>query len=125
MPNYLSFHILQLAKLKMLSFYYDCLDKWCLRKDFEMCEMDTDSAYFAISRPRFEDIILPEFLPEYLKQTEESCHLEDLDPDKCWFPRACCRQHIAHDKRTPGLFKEEWSGDAMVSLCSKTCLPRQ
>ena len=33
----------------MLQFYYDFLDKYLDRTDFQMCEMDTDSAYIAIS----------------------------------------------------------------------------
>ena len=33
---------------------------------------------------------------------------------------ACCKAHRAYYKRTPGLFKVEWSGDGFVGLCSKT-----
>ena len=33
---------------------------------------------------------------------------------------ACCKTRRAYDKRTPGLFKVEWSGDRFVGLCSKT-----
>ena len=33
----------------MLSFYYDVLAKYMNETDFEMCEMDTDSLYFALS----------------------------------------------------------------------------
>ena len=29
-------------------------------------------------------------------------------------------EHAAYDKRTPGLFKEEYRGDGIVALCSKT-----
>ena len=32
----------------------------------------------------------------------------------------CCKARRAHDKRTPGLFKVEWSGDGFVGLCNKT-----
>ena len=35
--------ILQYAKLHMLQFYYDFLDKFIDRTDFQYCEMDTDS----------------------------------------------------------------------------------
>jgi len=34
--------VYQLAKLKMLEFYYDCLDKYVDRSDFQYVEMDTD-----------------------------------------------------------------------------------
>ena len=29
-------------------------------------------------------------------------------------------EHAAYDKRTPGLFEEEYSGDGIIALCSKT-----
>ena len=120
MPSYVGFHILQLAKLRVLEFYYDCLDKWCDRKDWEMCETDTDSLYIAMSRSSFQEIIKPEYQSVFLEQTQKSCHLQDVDPSKHWFPRTCCATHKSRDKRTPGLFKVEWIGDEMVCLASKT-----
>ena len=39
---------------------------------------------------------------------------------KCWTPAECCKARKKIDKRTPGLFKEEFQGDAIISLCSKT-----
>ena len=39
---------------------------------------------------------------------------------KNWFPRTDTEENKAYDKRTPGLFKEEYVGDGMVALCSKT-----
>ena len=41
--------VYQLAKLRMLEFYYDFLDKYIDRSDFELCYMDTDSFYLALS----------------------------------------------------------------------------
>ena len=35
--------VYQLAKLRMLEFYYEFLDKYISRQDFELCYMDTDS----------------------------------------------------------------------------------
>ena len=40
--------VYQLAKLRMLEFYYDFLDKFCDRRDFELIQMDTDSFYMAL-----------------------------------------------------------------------------
>ena len=92
----------------MLQFYYDCLDKYIDKSDFEFCEMDTDSAYLAISAESIDDIIKPEMQDEY-------------ESDKCdWFPRTDTAEHAKYDKRTPGLFKVEWAGLGIVSLCSKT-----
>lgn len=36
-----------------------------------------------------------------------------------WFPRDYNEEVAKFDRRTPGLFKDEWKGDAMVSLSSK------
>ena len=37
-----------------------------------------------------------------------------------WFPRTDTPEHEAYDKRIPGLFKEEWSGEGIIGLSSKT-----
>ena len=39
---------------------------------------------------------------------------------KNWFPRRDTPQLAAYDKRTPGLFRTEFTGDGMIALCSKT-----
>ncbi|XP_057317067.1 uncharacterized protein LOC130660625 [Hydractinia symbiolongicarpus] len=57
--------VYQLAKLRMLEFYYDFLDKYVDRQDFEYTYVDTDSAYFAISGKDFRDVVRPELLDEY------------------------------------------------------------
>ena len=38
------------AKLRMLQFYYDCIDKYIDRSDYQILQMDTDSNYFAFRR---------------------------------------------------------------------------
>ena len=57
--------VYQLAKLRMLEFYYDFLDKYVDRKDFELIQMDTDSMYMAISAEKLDNIIKPEMQKEY------------------------------------------------------------
>ena len=37
-----------------------------------------------------------------------------------FFLRTCCVKHKQHDKREPGLFKEEFRCTEMLCLCSKT-----
>ena len=49
-PKQIGLFVLQYAKLRMLQFYYDCLDRYLDRSDFEMAQMDTDSLYFAVSK---------------------------------------------------------------------------
>ena len=97
----------QYAKLRMLQFYYDCLDTYLDCSDYEYCEMDTDSAYIAISGESVEELVKPGLR-------------EAFENDKCnWFPRSDTTEHAKYDRRKPGLFKVEWEGDGIVSLCSK------
>ena len=75
LPLQVGFFVYQYAKLRMLQFYYDFLDTYIDRSDFEFCEMDTNSAYIAISSDSLESLVKPDMLDEYLN-------------DKCnWFPR--------------------------------------
>ena len=92
LPIHLSVFILNYAKLRMLKLYYDCVGKFLSCEDFEYSEMDMDSAYIAISRDSFEQLIKPNLREEF----ENDKHN--------WFvtPRA------PQGKHTPGLFKVEF-----------------
>ena len=46
--------VYQLAKLRMLEFHYDFLDKYVARRDYELIQMDTDSSYMALSAPTID-----------------------------------------------------------------------
>ena len=48
-PMQIGCAVYQLAKLRMLEFYYDCLDKYIDRSDFQYVEMDTGLAYLGLS----------------------------------------------------------------------------
>ena len=54
----------------MLEFYYDFLDRYFDRKDFELIQMDTDSNYIAISPETLEDIVKPELQKEFEEKKE-------------------------------------------------------
>ncbi|XP_025085055.1 uncharacterized protein LOC112558684 isoform X2 [Pomacea canaliculata] len=133
LPLQIGYFVYQYAKLKMLQFYYDCVDKFVDRSNFQLCEMDTDSLYMALAAPRFEDAVRPElqqrFFQEYTQWFPgQACdqHHQDFVHSKTnhkpWDPSACpaCLQRARDDKRTPGLFKTEYTGDGIVALCSKT-----
>ena len=93
--------VYQLAKLRMLQFYYEFLDHNFDRRDFELIQMDTDSMYFALSHEKLEDAIKP----GYEAQFEED--------KKLW---------LAWDKwsnREPGLFKLKKQATRAIALCSK------
>ena len=100
-PFQIGIAVYQLAKLRMLEFYYDFLDRYFDRKDFELIQMDTDSNYMAISAKKLEEIVKPELQTEF-----EAKKQEWLTWDK-W------------SSRTPGLFKLECEGSRMIALCSK------
>ena len=47
-PVQIGIAVYQLAKLRVMEFYYDFLDKYLDRRDFELIQMDTDSLYMGI-----------------------------------------------------------------------------
>ena len=108
LPIQVGFFVYQYAKLRMLEFYYNCVDRFLERSDFELLEMDTDSLYMALAGESVEELIKPERREEF--EVAKSS----------WFPRNDTPEHAAYDKRTPGLFKVEWSGQGFVGLNSKT-----
>ena len=63
-PFQVGIAVYQLAKLRMLEFYYDFLDKYFNRRDFDLIQMDMDSNYMAISAKRLKDIVRPELKTE-------------------------------------------------------------
>ena len=93
--------VYQLAKLRMLEFYYDFLDKFCDRRDFELIQMDTDSFYMALSANDFGDINKPD-IKELYKDKKPNWLVTD-----------------EYSKRVPGLFKPEFKGKRMIALTSK------
>ena len=48
--------VYKMAKLRILEFYYDFLNKYFSRQDFELCYMDTDSFYLAMSGDLLDEI---------------------------------------------------------------------
>jgi hypothetical protein len=46
-------------ELRMLEFYYDFMDVFVDRSDFQYCAMDADSAYMALSATSLEEVIKP------------------------------------------------------------------
>ena len=106
LPIQIGCAVYQLAKLRMLEFYYDFIDYYVERKDFEMLEMDTDSAYLALSG-ELSDIIKPHLKEDFLENEWK------------WFGRNDSPANKLIDRRTPGLFKQEFKGSQMICLTSK------
>lgn len=133
LPLQIGYFVYQYAKLRMLQFYYDCIDKYVDRSDFQLCEMDTDSLYMALSAPRFDETVRPELKDSFFRnysqwfpgQACDEHHQNFVDSktkNQPWDPSSCaaCCKRRSDDKRTPGLFKTEYTGDCFVGLCSKT-----
>ena len=65
LPIHIGVFILNYAKLHMLEFYYDFLDYYLSREDFQILEMDTDSNYLGITAENMEDLIKPELKEQF------------------------------------------------------------
>ena len=102
--------VYQLAKLRMLEFYYHFLDKFCDRRDFELIQMDTDSFYMALSANDFDEIIKPEMKELYFGDGAQPGSEAEK---KNWLVTD------EYSKRVPGLFKAEFQGKRMIALTSK------
>ena len=129
----LGYFILQYAKLRMLEFYFDFLDVYIDRNNFKYIEMDSDSAYFAIAGHNLDDVIRPHLTRQYFNELHrwmpsEHCddhhqkYVECKIKNESFAQSPCCVKRQLFDKRTPGLFKLESSGDEMICLSSKTYL---
>ena len=129
-PISVGFAILQYAKLRMLQFKYDLMDKYFDDRSFQYVTMDTDSAYFATSGP-LEQILKPElkqsfyneydqwFVPPFCAQ-HKSLFIHHKVTGSEWKMNECCKKAYSYHKRTPGLFKEEYVGTGIVALNAKT-----
>ena len=94
--------VYQLAKFCMLEFYYDLVDNYLNRRDFELIQMDTGSLSLALSGDSINELVKPELREEY----NNSIIAELISTSKY------------HD-RTPGLFKVEFHDNRMIALTSK------
>ena len=132
LPLLIGFFVYQYAKLRMLQFYYDFVDRYVERPLFQYCEMDTDSAYIALAGESIDGLVKADRRAHYFRHRSqwlpaECCYEHEDDYVRgriagCpWTAtESCCFARKAFDKRTPGLFKVEWCGDGFVGLCSKT-----
>ena len=83
--------------------------------------MDTDSLYLALSEENLEDMILPEKRNEWEAiRSHDSTDSFTANATDNFSPGTCCTAHKKHDKREPGLFKEEFRCSEMLCLCSKS-----
>jgi G:T-mismatch repair DNA endonuclease (very short patch repair protein) len=131
LPLQIGFFVYQYAKLRMLQFHYDMLDRFVDRADYQLAQMDTDSLYLALSTACLEDAVKPELKRTFYREFSswfpgQAC---DAHAEEFVFRRLqqvappthpCCLARRQFDKRRPGLFKEEYNGSGIIALCSKT-----
>ena len=120
-PITVGFLILQYAKLIELELYYNFFQRFYDVRNFEELEKDTESSCLSLSEEESYDCIR-----EKSKAACEVMRTEDCKDDftangtSKFLRRTCSTEHRKHDKREPGLFKEESRCKEMLSLCSKT-----
>ena len=133
LPIHLGYAIYAYAKLELLKFVYNMLQKFVHPRDYAISTTDTDSCYFSISKDNFTQVIEPGM--------RECFHREKND----WFPRTKCPKHASvtfdinedclkppskdqkccydiyiKDKREPGLWKLECESDSICALNAKS-----
>jgi len=106
LPLQIGCSVFENSKLKMYSFYYDFIDMYIDRSNYQYMTTDTDSAYMALSG-NLDNLIKIELRHEY-----------QLDKNN-WFPRDDTLKNKNYYKRAPGLFKIEFDGVGANALCSK------
>ena len=108
LPLKIGFFVYQHTKLRMLQFDFDFLNKYLGQSDFQYCETDTDSTFIVLLGSSVESLVKPELKQEFVRDKSK------------WFPTTNSPDQKAYDKRTPRLFKEEWSGQGIIGQNSKT-----
>ena len=73
LPVHVGFFVLQYAKMRMLQFYYDFINRYLEGPLFQYCEMDTDSAYLGLAGESVDDLV-----PRNYENI-----ISDIDPNGC------------------------------------------
>ena len=81
-PLHIGFFVYhQYTKLRMLQFYDDFVDMYIERPLFQYCEMDTDSAYIALTGDTIDDLVTSEHREHYFRNRSQ------------WLPAEGCDDH--------------------------------
>ena len=79
--------------------------------------METDSVYLALAHENLYGCIRPAKKQEWEALRQRDCNDSfQADNIRNFFPRKCCFKHRKHDKREPGLLKEEFRCTELISL---------
>ena len=107
LPIILGANVLSLAKLHLIEFYYNFIDKYFRKEAFSELYVDTDSIYITMSSRDYQDVVKPDLYPEFYDIIFNSCGKSYLpDSRRNFILRECCEQCRKYDSLTPG---EYWS----------------
>lgn len=134
LPCQIGFFVYQYAKMRMLEFHYDFIDRYIRRKNYQLCHMDTDSLYLVLAKATIERAVRKRLRKSFYDEFHKWFPAKTCDAHRAAFvesktrktkttvPQVCrdCLARAQFDKRTPGLFKTEFEGDGVLALCSKT-----
>lgn len=140
-PRQIGLMVYQLAKRELLSMYYDFIDRYIERSEFQLVLCDTDSIYLALSGPSLRACVRPELKPyfdraarRWMPQYQCDHHFEERqkrrdmgfdDEDDELEQRAqagtleCCEKVRRRERRTLGLWKVECECDGIIAVAPK------
>ena len=78
-PFQVGIAVYQMAKLRILQFYYDGLDRYLDRQGFELMQMDIDSLYFGLSKETLEEAVRPEMREEFEARKKRMVRLGQME----------------------------------------------
>ena len=131
LPLHIGSFVYQYAKLRMLQFYYDFVDRYVERPLFQYCEMDTDSAYIALAGESIDGLVRADRRAHYFRHRSQWLPAECCDEHEDDYVRAriagrswtatesCCFARKVFEKPTPGLFKVEWCGEGFIGCAAR------
>ena len=105
----------------MLELSYNFSTKFYDVNKFEGMELNTYLLYLALAEEELEDCIKSETRAQGQMLRSNGC-VDSFTADALanFFPRTCFVKHKQHDKREPGILKEEFRCTEMLCLCGKT-----
>ena len=86
--------VYQFAKLWMLEFYYDFMDVFVDRSDFQYCSMDTDSTYMALSATSLEEVIKPDMQQRFQMEKKNRFPRDDTPEPTTRGRLVCLRSNL-------------------------------
>lgn len=128
LPIQIGLFVYGYAKLRLLKFYYEFVDYYIDRRDFEVVTCDTDSLYLALSAESLEDVIKPEKRDHFNAHRDlwlptQHCkrHKQVPSPaERAVGLSPCCQDAHRYQTREPGLWKLEAKADKILALAPKT-----